>query len=259
MKVFVSGGNGFVGKHCCARLKALGFDVVAPSSKELDISKPFKFTQHFDQVIHLAAYNITSVGDKNEEMYTRVNVEGTRRVIEGAQCDQFIYLSTAKVYDEKKSAYAQSKVAAEEVCRQYYQGKNLAIIRSVNILGDGQAPKAVLPVFIEKAERGEPLVLTVDPGTPIAYIDVRDLVEVIIKTVGHPGGKKIYNAAYPDSVTLHELALKVIAACHSSSKITMTAVRQLVQEPSIDCQNTWDELKFQPRYDIDQILGSMIL
>ncbi len=258
MNVLVTGGNGFVGQHCCALLKSLGFNVVAPTSAALDITQPFKLQEHFNAVIHLAAYNITSVGDKNAAMYERVNVLGTRHVIEGINCDQFIFLSTAKIYDQHLSAYAKSKEAAEVLCRQYFKGKSLVIIRSANVLGRGQAPKAVLPVFIAKAQQDQPLELTVNPRTPITYIDVRDVVEVIARALQYPQKSVVYNAAYPDIVTLQDLALKVIAACDSSSKINISAQAGTIDPVLIDCQKTWDDLGFTPRYNIDHILENIL-
>ncbi len=257
MKVFVTGGHGFIGRHCCAALKTNGIDVVVPTSQALDISKPFNINGHFDAVIHLAAYNITSVGDKNEAAYQSINVQGTAHVLDGISCDHFILLSTAKIDEQQQSGYVQSKAAAETLCQKQFKGKTLTIIRSVNVLGRGQAPKAVLPVFIDLAKNNKPLVLTVNPQTPIAYIDVRDMVDLLVAVVRSPK-QGIYPAAFPSLVTVNELALKVVAACHSSSKISQTVPSAPTSMLQLDCQKTWENFNFKPRYNIDQILENII-
>lgn len=65
MKVFVSGGGGFLGKHLVSYLKKQGCVVIAPNSKECDLLKPTSLndytTESFDAIFHLAAW--TQAGD----------------------------------------------------------------------------------------------------------------------------------------------------------------------------------------------------
>ncbi len=258
MKVLVTGANGFVGKHLVGVLNACGVTVVAPSSRELDISKPFKLSHHFNAVVHLAAYNVTSIGDKSETMYENVNVLGTKHVAESVSCDQFVFLSTLKIYDEPLSAYAKSKAKAEEMCRRLCRSESLVFIRSANVWGPGQAPKAVLPVFIEQARQNLPIHLTANPMMPIDYIDVRDLVQVILKILERPKSSGVYHAAYPKPVFLEDLALKVIAACGSSSQITSSVIPSVAAERQVDCVRTWEELDFKPRYDVDRVIAHIL-
>ena len=85
MRIFVTGGTGFLGRHLCAALRAAGHEVVAPGSRECDLTRegcfaPWKGVA-FDRIWHLAAW--TQAGDfclkhpgeqwiKNQEMNTRV-------------------------------------------------------------------------------------------------------------------------------------------------------------------------------------------
>jgi GDP-L-fucose synthase len=65
MRVFVTGGGGFLGRHLCAALRAAGHDVSAPSSRECDLLDPESLEvwskDRFDRVFHLAAW--TQAGD----------------------------------------------------------------------------------------------------------------------------------------------------------------------------------------------------
>lgn len=65
MKIFVTGGNGFLGSKICNRLILEGHEVIAPSSIEcnlLDDGSLKKFNaENYDQIFHLAAW--TQAGD----------------------------------------------------------------------------------------------------------------------------------------------------------------------------------------------------
>jgi GDP-L-fucose synthase len=65
MRLFVTGGGGFLGRHLCAALRAGGHEVVAPSSRECNLLADGAFApwrgQTFDRIWHLAAW--TQAGD----------------------------------------------------------------------------------------------------------------------------------------------------------------------------------------------------
>jgi GDP-L-fucose synthase len=66
VRVFVTGGSGFMGQHLIAALKARGDQVVAPTSLECDLRDlhslaSYSATADFDRIFHLAAW--TQAGD----------------------------------------------------------------------------------------------------------------------------------------------------------------------------------------------------
>lgn len=64
MKIFLTGGSGFLGQHLIQRLKDEGHQVVSPSSTECDLRVSgdlFNFGDKYDAIFHLAAY--TQAGD----------------------------------------------------------------------------------------------------------------------------------------------------------------------------------------------------
>jgi len=65
MKVFITGGGGFLGSFLCKKLKELGYEITSPNSKECDLflsESLFKYNyEKFDYIFHLAAW--TQAGD----------------------------------------------------------------------------------------------------------------------------------------------------------------------------------------------------
>ena len=65
MNVFVTGGSGFLGRSLCPVLQSRGHAVVAPRSREADLTDPDSLAafdgERFDRIYHLAAW--TQAGD----------------------------------------------------------------------------------------------------------------------------------------------------------------------------------------------------
>jgi GDP-L-fucose synthase len=64
MKIFITGGSGFLGSHWVTHLNSLGYEVTAPNSKECNLKVQTdlnSFTKNFDLILHLAAW--TQAGD----------------------------------------------------------------------------------------------------------------------------------------------------------------------------------------------------
>jgi len=231
MKILVTGANGFIGRSLSTRLKARGHQAVALSQ---DISKPFSLNDRFDLVIHLAAYNITHVGDKDTGLYTAINVDGTQHLLQAVHAKKFIYLSTTKVYKNEglpltensplapQGVYEQSKLKAEEVCRSLLKKESLVILRSVNVFGWGQASKAVLPVFFQKAKANQALDIIYSAHTPMQFVYVEDLIDAFEAIISHEDRSGIFNIAYDKTVSLEQLAREIITITHSSSVLNIS-------------------------------------
>ena len=230
MNILVTGANGFIGRRLSSRLMAHGHHVIALSQ---DITKPFSIKTPFDTVIHLAAYNITNIGLKDGDLYTAVNVEGTRNLLQAVRSKRFVFLSTAKVYMNEglplsedsplapQGAYEQSKLKAEEICRISLKKESLVILRSVNVLGWGQAPKAVLPVFFQKAMANEPLDIMQAAQSPMQFVYVEDLIDAIEAVIANAGVNGVFNIAHEGKVTIEQLARAIIALTRSSSDLNL--------------------------------------
>ena len=173
MKVFVSGGAGYIGSHVVYELCDNGYDVTIYDDLSLgrkeNIDKRAKFVlgstldsrqltktlnnQNFNAVIHLAAWKAAGESMVKPEKYAKNNIIGSMNLINAvidANIKNFVFSSTAAVYgspkyfpmDEKhpinpENYYGYTKVFVEENLKWYSQlkGLNYAALRYFNVAG----------------------------------------------------------------------------------------------------------------------------
>ena len=150
MRIAITGGTGFIGRHLATRLAAEGVEVVllARSEREelrargmtfvaSDLSDPAVLRKAFagcDAVAHCAGIN-REIG---QQTYHRVHIEGTRNVVEAAGeagVKKVVLMSFLRARPNCGSAYHESKWAAEELVRA--SGLDYTIIRASMVYGRG--------------------------------------------------------------------------------------------------------------------------
>jgi UDP-glucose 4-epimerase len=147
MKILVTGCNGYIGSHVVERLKQQGhhltgwdIDFHGESNNVLHYLDSFSYTDvtdvnisgEFDAVVHLAGLSIVPDSIKWPYGYYRTNIQGTETVVNRIKCDHILFASTSSAW-EMASPYARSKVAAEDVIRQF--SNNYTIFRFFNVSG----------------------------------------------------------------------------------------------------------------------------
>jgi dTDP-4-dehydrorhamnose reductase len=120
MTVFITGGAGALGTE----LKKRYPNALAPTHQELDLGdrddvfRFFRDHPDIDVVIHAAALTGIRPCEENQPLAWKTNVEGTRNlvdaVLESKQKIQFIYVSTACVFDGHKEMYKESSIPYPE-------------------------------------------------------------------------------------------------------------------------------------------------
>ncbi len=280
MKILVTGANGFVGRVCVAAMLARGHEVDVLDLVDFgyfngtgihrfhtcDIVTPFTLTESFDAVVHLAAYNVTHVGDTESSMYARVNIDGTVNLLSGVRARRFVFLSTAKVYRKRmgfiteeseidpQQPYEKTKRLAEELCLRMWDNKELVILRSVNAFGPGQPEKAVIPVFFARAMSGEPIKVFGPRGAWLQFVYVEDLARALEMAAVIPGAGGVFNVASDDVVRLEDLALMVKKICGSSSDICFTDDR-FESKAGVSSGKIREELGWRPSITLGEALN----
>lgn len=140
MKLLVTGGSGFLGKRTARHFEKLGWQVLAPSHGELDITDEETVRAWFaaykpDAVIHTAAISDTGRCQREPEWSTKINVSGAANVAQACRevGTRMIFCSSDQIYfgnnfpgphreDENHlpgNFYGQQKMAAEALCLEF--------------------------------------------------------------------------------------------------------------------------------------------
>lgn len=133
MKYFVTGSTGLIGSHVTSKLLAAGHDVVALTRSrsnanhlpeaatvvEGDITEKESMRDMMtgvDGVFHIAAWFYVGPGPRNVEKAERINVEGTRNVLElmkELKISKGVYTSTLGVYPFREFDYIDETTVPE--------------------------------------------------------------------------------------------------------------------------------------------------
>lgn len=177
MKILVTGGAGFIGRHVVEFLlkdnQVLVYDNLSTGSYEsmislvekgakflngdiLDFGVLCEFSKDVDVVIHLAAIADVNESVINPDVTKKNNVDGTANVLQCCiknEIKKIIFSSSAAVYGDLKeipinencatnpqSPYGQSKLDAEKLIEKTCKknGINHIIFRIFNVYGKGQ-------------------------------------------------------------------------------------------------------------------------
>ena len=241
-KVTVTGGSGFIGSHVVDALVGAGHDVtvldfhVRPHRDDvgyenvdlMDLSSVLAATRGAEHVFHLGAVSNVNYAYKYPVYTTTLNVVGTANVLESARINGAVrvYLaSTVWVYngcpngrevdeatpfylDGAGHIYTSTKMACEMLCHNYSQLYNVpfTVLRLGIPYGPRMREELLIPVFIKKALRGEPLTISGGGDQYRNFIYVEDLAQAHVKAMSAEAANRTYNLEGTRKVTVLEVA-----------------------------------------------------
>jgi UDP-glucose 4-epimerase len=200
-----------------------------------------------DYIFHLAAMISVPESMFKPQECVQINTQGMLNVLQAAAkagVKKLVFSSSAAVYGdnptlpkteemlpEPKSPYAVTKLDGEYYCKMFNdQGwLKTACMRYFNVFGPRQDPKsqyaAAVPIFIDKAVRGEPMTIFGDGLQTRDFVYVRDVVAANVFLAMRPELSGVYNVANGRTITIKALAEKIIALTGSDSEICFAAER----------------------------------
>jgi nucleoside-diphosphate-sugar epimerase len=202
-RALVTGLRGFTGDYVARELTAAGYRVFGtvlpgeesgPDIFEVDLCERAAVAAMVEQVqpdvvVHLAG--IAFVAHANPELIYRVNVVGTRNLLEalaGArhQASAVLLASSANIYGNADVAlidenvapapandYAVSKLAMEYMARLWMDKLPIIIARPFNYSGRGQDENFLLPKIVSHFRRAEPKIELGNLAISRDFSDVR--------------------------------------------------------------------------------------
>jgi len=265
MRILVTGGAGFIGRHICQHfdgqaevrvlddlhrgfrrnLSGLDCQLIVGSILNRDLVR--EAMKGVDFVFHLAAMVSVQESLKKPNECTEINTRGTAIVLEEAAragVKKLIFSSSAAIYGDNptipkietmradpKNPYATSKNEGERQCYSFTDEGRLAAVtlRYFNVFGPYQDPRseyaAVIPAFIEKAIRNEPITIFGDGRQTRDFIYVKDVVAANVFFALESEATGVFNVACGKPTTITDLALTIRNLAKSSCTIKYGAER----------------------------------
>ena len=265
MRVLITGGAGFIGRHIAeyfqdraevrvldnlrcgfkSNLSGLNCQLIVGSILDRDFVR--EAMKGVDFVFHLAAMTSVQESMQKPNECAEINTRGTAIVLQEAcraRVKKLIFSSSAAIYGdnpvipkiesmppEPKSPYATSKHEGERHCRAFTDEGRLATVslRYFNVLGPHQNPRseytAAVPAFIEKAIRNEPITIFGDGQQTRDFIYVKDVVAANAFFALKSEATGVFNVACGRQITITDLALTIRNLTKSSSTIHYGAER----------------------------------
>lgn len=220
MKIFLTGATGFIGGHLAPRLlrdghelrclvrspgKAGRLEALGAATVTGDVTDRASVERALpgcDCVVHLA--NVYSFWERDRGVYARVNVEGTRHVMEAAlaagvrrvvhvsSCVGFgrpadaTFSETSAPGPERFSEYARTKHAGDLVAWKLQEERGLPLVTvmpgAVVGPGDTKATGAYVRALVTRR-----MPARVMEGSILTFVHVRDVAEAIARVVARDG------------------------------------------------------------------------
>lgn len=311
MRVFITGGAGFIGSHLSDFYYSNGHDVTIidnfSTGSNMNINhlknkikivsgdiRDTKLIQGLvkdsDLVLHMAAaLGVKTILESPIESIS-TNVIGSEVVLNAATefGTRIIIASTSEIYGKNPKqplsetddrvvgapqkirwSYSDAKAIEEAMAFALNKEKQLPVttIRLFNTVGPRQTGEygMVIPRFIENALTGKPLTVYGDGLQSRSFCHVYDVVRAItlIASTEHTVAN-VFNIGNTTSITISELAAKIIAVLGSKSSIEYMSYENAYQTGFEDLQSRipniekiTDSIGWTPKLTLDDIISDV--
>lgn len=247
MNILVTGGAGFIGSH---------------------------IVEHFQgKASEIRVLDSLRTGKKS-------NLRGMEcTYIEGSSAGvkKIVFASSAAVYGDNpsspkvetmcpapKSPYAITKLDGEQYLNLFHnEGKILTTsLRFFNVFGPRQDPQgayaAAVPIFMEKALRGENIIIHGDGNQTRDFIYVKDIVGALAYAAMNDSMQGSYNAGYSEETTILDLARSIAEMAGTKCTIEHGEERPGDIKHSLASANKLLQAGWQPEFTLQQGLAETL-
>jgi UDP-glucose 4-epimerase len=301
--VLVTGGAGFIGSHLVEALLARGAsvsvidDLTSGSLANLErVSSDIRFVEGSildtsvleesmeaaEVVFHHAALVSVPESMEDPESYNRVNVDGTRSVLEAAGrhgVARVIFAGSCSAYGDlpglpkneddpvaPTSPYAQTKLDGEELVASFASdgGLDTARFRYFNVYGPRQAHDspyaAVIPKFRQALSMGEEAVVFGDGLQTRDFVHVHDVVFANLLAAMHPAplAGEVFNIGSGIRISILEILEAVAASLDVPVQVRHEAARPgEVRDSQASIELACSTFGYQPSCSLEESLAEM--
>lgn len=269
MRVLVTGASGFIGRRLVGYLTGRGDEVGGTThgstcpgldtSYRVDLLDGDGLAAAIDSfdpeaIVHLAGLSHVGSSWCNVAEYYRVNILGTRNLLDAARDRRVVIASSAEVYgrvpEEEQpiretapldpgNPYAMSKASAELLAVD----RGASVMRSFNLIGPGQSETFALPNFarqlaeIDRGER-EPVLEVGNLEARRDFLHVDDALEAyrLVAAEGEPG--EAYNLGSGEAHSIREVLDLLLEVSGVSARTEVDPERFRPVDIPLTCADT---------------------
>jgi GDP-4-dehydro-6-deoxy-D-mannose reductase len=293
-KLYITGANGFVGRHLARIVAEGGFGACVlhemPDGLDIRDGKALRASMASvqpDWVIHLAARSFVpdSFADPRETL--DVNLFGTLSLLCALRETKFqgrlLYVSSGDVYGsvpeaalpvtesrwpEPRSPYAASKISAETLCLQFHRSEHLDVMvaRPFNHIGPGQGERFVVPALARQvsliaAGLQDPTLMVGDIDVTRDFSDVRDVVRAYAALLCRGQGGHTYNVCSGREVTIRSILQTLCTLAQVNPAVVQDGARLRPSEQRrmvADCQRLRQDTGWEPVIPLETSLQQIL-
>jgi len=267
-KIVVTGASGFIGKHLCRHLHALGHKVL-PLSRQpttgMHTISNYTECPTADLLIHLAENPLRKiVNNYAERDYEKATF--LCGFLSNKFKNRMIYASSSTVYGDQNTTpnteqtpcfasdtYTKLKLYNEQVVLN----NSGTVVRLANIFGSGMSADTVISQIIEQSHPSNKLYV----GNCSAirdFLAIQDLVSAFEYMVNDPK-QGLYNIASGEIFSIRKIAQKILLFCHQNTReIIETHPSNLTSTIEISIEKLTSAFKWKPLCSVDQRLKDYI-
>lgn len=222
-----------------------------------------------DTVVHFAAESHVDRSVTGPECFVDTNIRGTHVLLDAAVrhgVKRFVHVSTDEVYGtipdgaapetaqlNPTSPYAASKTASDMLALAWHRtyGLPVMVTRCSNNYGPHQYPEKVIPKWVTRLGRGEPIEVHGDGKHARNWIHVDDHCRAIAAVLdsGTPG--EVYNVSGTVELTTLELADLVLHATGAN----WGSVVMVPDRPANDTRYSVDDTRIRTELGWEPLVG----
>jgi UDP-glucose 4-epimerase len=289
VKVAVTGGSGFIGSHVVDHLMEAGFEVVVIDHRVrphrpdvifedvdiLDLSSLIQATKGCEYIFHLAAVSNVDHAYKYPVYTVELNIRGTANVLEAARLGgvkRVFFASTVWVYTGTRDEsllteetpfylpdaghiYTSSKIAGEMIMHNYWQlyRQPFTILRYGIPYGPRMREELVIPIFVRKALKGEPITIQGDGSQYRNYLYIDDLARVHLLALDKKAKNQVYNLEGPEKVSIRRIAETIQKVLGNHVRIDCAPARPGdYKGREVSAEKARRELGWEPKISFDE-------
>lgn len=237
-----------------------------------------------DYVFHLAAMWLLHCKDYPRTAF-EVNIKGIYNVLEACvnnHVSKLVFSSSASVYGDavevpmtedhpfnNRNFYGATKISGEAMCRAFYDryGLDYVGLRYMNVYGPHQdqqsAYSGVIPLMLNKVDRGETPVINGDGSQAYDFVYVEDVAEANIRALQAEVSDRFFNVGTGIQTTVRELCDILLKLKGSALQVTYKPyspddARQLVKNRIGSTCQARQEIGFVSQHSLEAGLQKLI-